>query len=108
MKDAAYWYQYLSQKYPDKPILDNKPDSLPATVSLDQYVVLRVTEDVNETSKDRVQASVEGMLINAYAALIQGEDDRYEGFKLLAQKIWTAYMTKIPEERIAADRITSN
>src|SRR4051812_7632809 len=60
LKDAAYWYQYLSQKYPDKPILDNKPDSLPATVSLDQYVVLRVTEDVNETSKDRVQASVEG------------------------------------------------
>ena len=100
--DAAHWYKYLGQQYPNKPILDNKPDSFPAKVPLDQYVVLRITEDINETSKDRVQSSIEGLLVNAYAALVTDQEDRYEGFKLLARKILSAYMAKIPQERAPA------
>ena len=30
LADAAHWYKYLATKYPDKPLLDGKTNSLPA------------------------------------------------------------------------------
>jgi len=100
--EAARWYKYLGEKYPDKPILDNKPNSLPATVPLDEYAVGRIVEDVGETSKARVEAAIEGLLVNAYNSLVLDEEERSLGYKLLAKKIWNAYMTKIPKERTEA------
>jgi len=100
--DAARWFKYLASQYPDKPILDNKPNSLPATLTLDQYAVGRVIEDVSETSRDRVQAAIEGMLNNAYASLATDQEERALGYKLLAKQVWNAYMSKIPKERIPA------
>src|SRR5262249_19075710 len=55
-----------------------------------------------ETSKERVTAIIEGMLVNAYDSLILDEDERADGFKRLARLIWDTYMGKIPKERIAA------
>ena len=31
--------QYLGEKYPDKPIIENQPDSLPKNLTLDEYAV---------------------------------------------------------------------
>jgi hypothetical protein len=98
--DSARWYKYLAQQYPDKPLLDGKPDSLPATLTFDQYAMTRVIEDVGETSPDRVKSAVQGMLANSYMSMAVDEDERALGFKLLAKQIRDAYMTKIPQERI--------
>jgi hypothetical protein len=41
-------------------------------------------------------------LFNSYQSLIQDEDDRAANFKLLAQKVWTTYQSKIFKERRSA------
>ena len=103
LRDAAYWFKYLCSKYPDKQLLDGKPDSLPGTLTLDQYAVAQIAGDINETSKDKVTAAIEGLLRNAYENLaVLGEEDHFAGYKLLARRIWDAYMAKIPKERVGA------
>jgi len=100
LKDAAYWFDYLGKKYPTKTLLDGKPDSLPGQVTLEKYAVDRVQEDVGETSKDRVQAIIEGLLMNAYNSLTLGVEDRYAGYKLLAQRVWASYHAKLPQDSL--------
>ena len=100
--DAAYWFKYIAQHYPDKTMIDGKTNSFPRNVTLDEYAVGRIQEDVNETPKDRVQAIIEGMLVNSYRSLTLEEDERAAGYKLLARQVWNAYMSKIPKERTEA------
>ena len=73
-----------AEKYPDKPIIDGDPDSLPRNLTLDEYAVARVQADIGDTSQERTTAAVQGLLAHAYQALAIGEDDRSAGFKLLA------------------------
>ena len=106
IKDADYWFKYMCAKYPDKPILDYKPTALPGTITLDDYCVARVAEDVKETDRSRIEAIIEGLLKNAYSSLVvDGEEERALGFKLMARKVWEAYMKQIPQERIDAIRL---
>jgi hypothetical protein len=100
--DAAYWYKYNATHYPEKTLLDGQTNSFPRNLTLDEYAVSRVQEDIAETSPDRVTSAIEGLIINAYRSLTLDEDERYAGFKLLARQVWTVYMGKIPKERIKA------
>jgi hypothetical protein len=100
--EAAKWYKYLAEKYPNQPVLDFNTNSLPATLPLDEYAFARVQGDVTETSRDRIENAIEGLLFNSYHSLIEDEDDRAATFKLLAKKIWTTYQSKIFQERIIA------
>jgi hypothetical protein len=101
--DAAHWYKYLSTKYPNKPLLDGKFDSLPATLTLAQYAVARVQGDVSDSGgKDRTQGVVEGLLENSYRSMALGEDDSAAGFRLLAQQVWNSYQSHMPKERLEA------
>ncbi len=103
LADAAQWYRYLSTKYPDKPIIDGKPKSLPATVTLNQYAVSRVQGDVSESGgRDRTEGVLEGLLVNSYRNMVLGEDSAAAGFKLLAGQLWQSYQSGIPQERLAA------
>jgi hypothetical protein len=106
VSDAAYWYKYNATHYPDRTILDGKTNSFPKNLTLDEYAVGRVQEDVSETSRDRVKSAIEGLIVNAYRSLVLDEDERYAGFKLLARQVWNAYMDKIPKERISAIGLT--
>ena len=99
MADAAKWFKYLAEKYPDKTIIDGDFNSYPRNVTLDQYAISCVQTDVNETSHDRVRANIEGLLIQSYQSLILDEDDRAAGYRNLARKIWDVYQTKITGTR---------
>jgi hypothetical protein len=92
--EAGKWFKYLSDKYPNKPIIENDPNSLPANTTLDQFAVATVQIDVNETSQERVTSAIEGLLSRAYYEMAIGQDDRYEGFKLLAGKVYQRYVSK--------------
>jgi hypothetical protein len=105
--DAAKWYKYLGDKYPDKPVLDKYPNLLPRNVSLDQYAVAFIEEDISETSKDRIQSAIEGYLSRGYYSLILGDDDRYAGHVMMARKIWQAYRDQIPNDRWSAIHLAS-
>ncbi|MGB7769145.1 MAG: hypothetical protein WBN22_09885 [Verrucomicrobiia bacterium] len=94
MAEAAKWFAYLSRKFPDQPLLDNDTNSLPSQLTLDQYAVACVQEDVGGTDQNRTTADVEGLLAQAYYELTIGDDDRYTGFKLLAAKVYQNYVAK--------------
>jgi hypothetical protein len=102
MKEAAHWFKYLGEKYPDKTLLDKKPNSIPATLTLDEYAVGRIQEDVGETDRNRVKSAVEGYLVNAYSSLVVDEEDRFQGLKNIAQRLHASYLSQIPKERLDA------
>ena len=99
MTEANQWYNYLVKKYPDKPIIDNVPDSLPINMTLDQYVVAVVQIDIGETSQERVTSAVQGLLTHAYVDLAIGQDDRAAGFQLLAERVYANYQVKIGRDQ---------
>ncbi len=95
LADAAYWYKELGTRYPNQYLVDGDTNSLPANVTLDEYAVGKVQEDVGDTlDRNRIKAAIEGLLVNAYRSLALGEDDRAAGFKLLAEKVRTTYESK--------------
>ena len=102
MADAAKWFKYLGEKYPDKTIIDGDFNSYPRNVTLDQYAVACVQEDINDLSKDRVQTILEGLLTTSYMSFVLDQDDRAEGLRVLAQKAWQKYMSGVPAERTSA------
>ena len=92
--EAQKWFKYLGEKFPDKPIIDGQPDSLPKNLTLDEYAVAVVQIDIGETSQERVTAAIQGLLTRAYYNLASGDDDRYENFKRLADHVYQSYTTK--------------
>ncbi len=93
--EAAKWFAYLGRNYPKQPLLDSDPGSLPSQLTLDQYAVACVQEDVKDIDQNRTMTAVEGLLARAYYELAMGDDNRYAGFKLLADKIYGRYQTQV-------------
>ena len=104
LAEATHWFKYLGDKFPDKPIIENQPDSLPKNLTLDQYAVAMVQIDIGETSQERVTAAMQGLLTRAYYDLAVGQDDRYENLKRLATKVYARYATKTAVSR-SSERI---
>lgn len=100
--EAAQWYKYIAEKYPNNSLLDAQPETLPSRLTLDQYAVARVQEDVQETSRDRLKAIIEGMLFSSYLSLAIDEEERYNGYRALARKVWETYQSQVWEERTEA------
>jgi hypothetical protein len=95
LADAAYWFKYIGTHYPDQMMVDSVGNSFPRNLTLDEYAVDRVQDDVSEgMDQKRIRAIVEGLLVNAYNSLILGEDERAAGFKLLAEKVVVLYNNK--------------
>lgn len=93
--DAAYWFKYLGTKYPNKLLIEGRTNSYPANITLDEYAVSKVQEDVSDSmSQDRVKAIIEGLLVKAYSSMVLGEDDRAAGFILIASKLRETYASK--------------
>ena len=97
--EAEQWMRYLVKKYPDATVYDvrnpSKPPQKIGDLTVDDYCVAKVTEDISETSRTRVQQAVEGFLLNSYFDLAVGEDDSGTGYGLLAEKIWARYQNEI-------------
>ena len=105
LQEARHWFRYLGEQYPDKPIIDGEPDSLPRNVTLDQYAVACVQGVVNETSQERVTAAIAGLLMRAYESLALGEDNRYAGYRLLARKVYDRFQSEISDRAANFQRI---
>ena len=103
--EAAEWYRYLARKYPDNPLLNGDPNSLPSQMTFEQYAIARVQEDVGDTSQERTTAAVEGLLARAYYELAIGQEDRYAGFKLLAGKVYERYQAEMSRMKSNLQRV---
>ena len=94
-REAAQWLAYFAKTYPNERLLDGQPDSTPANVTLDDYVMGRVEEEVHDTSRDKTRLVLEGAIRSSYLNLALGEDDRAAGFALFAQRVWARYQGKL-------------
>ncbi|MSU34565.1 MAG: hypothetical protein EXS36_05555 [Pedosphaera sp.] len=74
--EAKKWFAYGTEKY--------GTNAFPDANSAQEWAVAKISEDVNETSPDRVKAMLEGLVSNYYASLAQGLDEQAEGYKRLA------------------------
>lgn len=97
--EAARWFKYLGERYPDKTIIDGDFKSYPRNLTLDQYAVACVQEDINDMSPDRVRTILEGLLRSSYFSLIFDQDDHAAGLQNLARQAWRSYQNKIPVAR---------
>lgn len=93
--EAATWYKYLIDLYPDKPVIENDPTSYPRGVTLETFVLAQIGIDVTETDRDKVKARLEEFLIRAYVSLARGQDDLYAGYRMMARNLRTVYTKKI-------------
>jgi len=94
LADAAHWYQYLGQKYPNN-ILTSDTNSYPANLTVDQYCIDRVQEDVSEDmSRDRIRATIEGLLTTYCENLVINNDEYAAGCYHMADMIRTTYLSK--------------
>lgn len=107
--DAADWYRYLGEKYPNKTIIDGKPDSFPRNVTLGEYVLAQMVEDVSETDRDKVRAQIGGFVANAFLALIKGDQPLYEGYRRIARDLRGVFNEKVGpgagEARLAIETV---
>ncbi len=74
--EAKKWFAYGTEKY--------GTNAFPDANSAQQWAVAKISEDVNETSPDRVKAMLEGLIGNYFANLAQGLDEEAEGYNRLA------------------------
>jgi len=95
ISDAAKWFKYYGEKYPAAPMLDSDTNSLQKNITLDDYAIGRVQEDIGDTSQERVTSAVQGMLLHSYLDLAVGQNDRYAGYQLLAQQVYGRYQKKM-------------
>ncbi len=94
--EAAHWYEYLCKQYPDKPLLNNKTNSLPGSMTLSEYAVSQVQEDVSDANAtDRLKSSIMGLLRTAYVSLLLGQNEEAAGYERLAELVHDAYVSKI-------------
>ena len=104
-REAIHWYQYIAEKYPDKPLLEGQPNTLPRNLSLDDFAIARIQGEVDSPGQVMVKGILEGMETRALESLAEGDDDRYIGMDALAQKIWRRYEDKISVTKDADIRL---
>jgi hypothetical protein len=105
MGDAIRWYKYLAEKYPNKSLLERQPNSFPRNLSLEDFAIGRIEEEVGSPGQDRVRAVIEGLETQSFRSLAIGDDDHAAGLDLLAQKIWQKYESKIAVGAQASERL---
>jgi hypothetical protein len=97
--EARQWWNYLLAQYPDAIFSDARKGDLDNTrladITLEEYAAAKVTEDIGETSRDRVTNNIIGLLIGSFFYLANDEDDRATGNERLAQVAHTRYGKEI-------------
>jgi hypothetical protein len=97
--DAVYFY-FVHQRYREaNQWLDTVkklyPKDYPPEMTLEDYALRRVGEDVGETDMNKTISNIRGSLVRSFINLALDEDDQAQGYYLLARNIWNRYMSKI-------------
>ncbi|MEO5803283.1 MAG: hypothetical protein ABIR24_07110 [Verrucomicrobiota bacterium] len=95
--EAKRWYDYLEKLYP-KAVVHKSGKKL----SLDEFAIALMTEDVGETDVNKTTAIIRGLLRRSFIDLALDEDDRALKSERLAQQIWNRYQKEIEG---AGDRV---
>lgn len=85
-KEARQWFNYIRTKYGIGP-----QTGIPADSTMEDFALSKVTEDVNETSRDRVAALLQGFITQSFYYLALDDDDQSIGLDRMAQRIYANY-----------------
>jgi hypothetical protein len=94
-KESAKWFDYLCKTYPTKPLLENNPNSLPGSVTLDDYVYARLEDLVGDINHSKTMMIIVNSIRSAYLQLALGEEERSAGWERLARRVWARYTKKV-------------
>ncbi len=97
--DAVYFY-FVHQRYREanqwlETVKKLYPKDYPPEMTLEEYALKRVGEDVGETDMNKTISNIRGALTRSFINLALDEDDQARGYFLLARNIWNRYMGKI-------------
>ena len=84
--DARKWFNHLVKLYGLGP-----QSGIAEGTSMEDFALSKVSEDVNETSRDRVTALLLGFISQSYLNLAMGEDDQAIGLERMASRIHQNY-----------------
>lgn len=89
-EEARKWFEMLKADYPEK-VEEGK--------SMEMFCVEQISEILNETSRDRVRALLEGVISTAYYNIAIGEDAQGVNNLALAEKAYAKFLreTAVPE-----------
>ena len=87
-KQAQYWYNYVKSLYPNAFVAKE------AGMTMEDYAVSQITEDIGETDMNKVMSSILGMFYNQFKCLILDNNDQAANYQNMAKKIWTHYHEK--------------
>ena len=88
--EAKRWYKYLEEHYPQALVHQSGKK-----LSLDEFVIVMMTEDVGETDVNKTTANIQGLLHRSFIELALDDDDRALSSSALATKIWNRFQSEI-------------
>ncbi len=103
--DAMRWFDYYKEKYPDKPMLVGQPDTLPGKISLEDYTLGRVVDEVNTLGQYKTAVVIEGLERQSLMSLGLDDDDRAVELDRMAQEIWKRYQARIDRSSTGQPRL---
>jgi hypothetical protein len=88
--EAELWFRKLGADY---------PDTMTPLQTLDDFAVARFEERLAGASVDRIRATIEGLIYQAYTRLAIGEEDEAAGAHQLARVLWQKHQTKFANQQ---------
>jgi hypothetical protein len=98
-REARQWFTYLGQQYPDKPIIDNQPDSFPRNVTLDDFAFAKLQELIGDLGQKDMKIVLEGLITQYYLSLITDHDERAQGYENMARQAHARYNAQVETAR---------
>lgn len=95
-KEAAKWFDLGSRTY---------GTNFAGGMDLVSYCMSQITENINETSQDKIKALLEGLLLQWAYNLAIDEEDRAIGLERMAQLVRNNYMTRIGSNKSSRERL---
>ncbi len=97
-REAEYWFRRVKELYGFGPQVGL------TNATMEEYALSRVQEDINETSRDRQTAILQGMISQAFYNYALGEEDQAQGLERMVQKIHANYARRT-DHKASAQRV---
>ncbi|MEO6034798.1 MAG: hypothetical protein ABIQ35_06060 [Verrucomicrobiota bacterium] len=89
-KEAAKWFAYLQEKYPQAVLDANK-----RKMSLDEFAIAQMMGDVTETDSIKTTQAIMGLLTSKYYQLALDDESASLNYANMAQKVWSRYTAEV-------------
>ena len=88
-KDAQHWYNYVKNTY------TNAFVGKEANMSMEDYAVSQISEDIGETDMNKIEGTILGMFRQEFYYLVRDNDVQAVNYQNMAHKIYNHYAQKI-------------